>query len=49
MKILITCAAGFIGFNLASYLLNKSNHIITGIDNLNDYYSIILKKKDYLY
>ena len=45
MKILITGAAGFIGFNLANYLLNKSNHIITGIDNLNDYYSVILKNR----
>jgi len=45
MQILITGAAGFIGFNLANFLLNKSNHKITGIDNLNDYYSIDLKKK----
>ena len=45
MKILITGAAGFIGFNLANFLLNKSNHIITGIDNLNDYYSVTLKNK----
>jgi len=45
MKILITGAAGFIGFNLANFLLNKSKHIITGIDNLNDYYSVILKNK----
>jgi nucleoside-diphosphate-sugar epimerase len=33
MKILITGAAGFIGFNLVNFLLNKSNHKITGIDN----------------
>ena len=45
MKILITGVAGFIGFNLANFLLNKSNHKITGIDNLNDYYSVIFKKK----
>ena len=45
MKILITGAAGFIGFNLANFLLKKSNHKIIGIDNLNDYYSISLKKK----
>ena len=45
MKILITGAAGLIGFNLVNFLLNKSNHKITGIDNLNDYYSVILKKK----
>jgi len=38
MMILITGAAGFIVFNLANFLLYKSNHIITGIDNLNHYY-----------
>ena len=43
MKILITGAAGFIGFNLASRLL-KEGHEIVGIDNLNDYYDVNLKK-----
>ena len=33
MKILITGAAGFIGSNLASRLLEK-NHSVIGIDNL---------------
>lgn len=42
-KILITGAAGFIGFHLTQ-LLTKSNHTITGIDSINDYYSIDLKK-----
>jgi UDP-glucuronate 4-epimerase len=45
MKILITGAAGFIGFNLSNFLLKISNHKIIGIDNLNDYYSVTLKKK----
>ena len=44
MKILIIGAAGFIGFNLAKYLLKK-NYDVYGIDNFDDYYSIPLKKK----
>ena len=44
MQILITGAAGFIGFNLSNYLLYKSNVKIIGIDSLNSYYSIKLKK-----
>lgn len=43
MKILITGVAGFIGFNLASRLL-KDDHEVYGIDNLNDYYDVNLKK-----
>ncbi len=42
MKILVTGAAGFIGFNFAKFLLEKNIQII-GIDNLNDYYSVKLK------
>lgn len=42
MKILITGAAGFIGFHLAKHLL--SNDIaVAGLDNFNDYYSTTLK------
>ena len=44
MQILITGSAGFIGFNLAKYLLEKSNFRIIGIDSLNNYYSKRLKK-----
>ena len=33
MKILITGAAGFIGYHLASKLLSNKNNIIIGIDN----------------
>ena len=45
MKILITGIAGFIGFNFAQYLLKNSNHHIFGLDNLNNYYSVKVKKK----
>ncbi len=44
MQILITGAAGFIGFNLAKYLLRTSNAKIIGIDSLNNYYSKKLKR-----
>ena len=43
-KILITGVAGFIGFNLAIKLL-KNKSIVYGIDNLDPYYSVKLKKK----
>ena len=44
MKILITGSCGFIGFNLSKFLLKKKIKII-GIDNLNNYYDVNLKKK----
>ena len=44
MQILITGAAGFIGFGISKYLLSSSNAKIIGIDNLNNYYSKKLKK-----
>ncbi|MCG8568024.1 MAG: NAD-dependent epimerase [Desulfobacterales bacterium] len=43
MNTLITGIAGFIGFNLASRLLDEG-HTVVGIDNLNDYYDVNLKK-----
>ena len=43
MKILVTGAAGFIGFHLAKRFL-ESGATVFGIDNLNDYYSVQLKK-----
>ena len=44
MKILVTGAAGFIGSHLSNYFLQKKIKVI-GIDNIDDYYSIKLKKK----
>ena len=43
MKILVTGVAGFIGFHLARYLIKKKYNVI-GVDNLNTYYDINLKK-----
>ncbi|MDX1252543.1 MAG: NAD-dependent epimerase [Gammaproteobacteria bacterium] len=43
MKILITGTAGFIGNALAQRLLARGDEVI-GIDNLNDYYDVNLKK-----
>src|SRR5699024_11672208 len=42
MKILVTGAAGFIGFHLTRRLI-KENHQVVGLDNINDYYSTDLK------
>ncbi len=42
MKILITGAAGFIGFHLSKSLIEKG-HQVVGIDNINDYYDVNLK------
>lgn len=42
-KILVTGAAGFIGFHIAEKLLASST-AVHGIDNLNDYYDVALKQ-----
>nr|WP_299036250.1 NAD-dependent epimerase [uncultured Tenacibaculum sp.] len=42
MKILVTGAAGFIGYHLSERLL-ALGHTVVGIDNINDYYDINLK------
>ena len=42
-KILVTGAAGFIGFHLTRKLLARGEEVI-GIDNLNHYYDVTLKK-----
>ena len=44
MKILVTGAAGFIGAFLCKRLLETTNDEIVGLDNLNDYYDVSLKK-----
>ena len=43
MKILVTGAAGFIGFHLSRRLL-RDGHTVVGLDNLNSYYDVQLKK-----
>ena len=43
MKVLVTGSAGFIGSALSLRLLERGDEVI-GIDNLNDYYDIELKK-----
>jgi UDP-glucuronate 4-epimerase len=46
MKILVTGCAGFLGFHLCQSILKKNKNCqIIGIDNLNKYYSVSLKKK----
>src|SRR5690606_16419938 len=42
MKILVTGAAGFIGFYVSKILINKGHQVI-GLDNINDYYDPELK------
>ncbi|HHT96079.1 MAG TPA: NAD-dependent epimerase/dehydratase family protein [Clostridia bacterium] len=41
-RMLITGAAGFIGYHLSKRLL-EMNHTVVGLDNLNDYYDVNLK------
>ena len=43
MKILVTGAAGFIGFHVSKSLLERGDEVV-GLDNLNDYYDVALKK-----
>ena len=44
MNILVTGAAGFIGFHTIKELARSKNKIY-GLDSLNNYYSVKLKKK----
>lgn len=43
MKLLITGVAGFIGYTLAERMIERGEEVY-GIDNLNDYYDVSLKK-----
>lgn len=43
MNVLVTGAAGFIGYSLSARLLD-SGHTVYGIDNLNEYYDVNLKQ-----
>ena len=43
MKVLLTGAAGFIGFHTALQLLARGD-VVVGVDNLNDYYDVSLKE-----
>ena len=43
MKILVTGAAGFIGFHTAKQLLERGDTVV-GLDNFNDYYDVSLKE-----
>lgn len=42
MKVLVTGAAGFIGFHTAKFLLDRGDTVV-GLDNFNDYYDVALK------
>ncbi len=42
MKLLVTGAAGFIGFHTAKQLLERGDTVV-GLDNFNDYYDVDLK------
>ena len=48
MRILVTGAAGFIGFFLIK-LLCKNNFKVIGVDNLNTYYDVNLKILFFIY
>ncbi len=42
-RILVTGAAGFIGYHVAEHLLSRGD-VVVGVDNVNDYYDVSLKE-----
>ena len=47
-NILVTGCAGFIGMHITKKLL-ENNQRVLGVDNLNNYYDVNLKKKELIY
>ena len=45
MRILITGCAGFIGFHCSRFFSQKKGFKILGIDNLDNYYDVKIKRK----
>jgi len=43
LKVLVTGAAGFIGFHTSKFLLERGDEVV-GLDNLNEYYDVTLKR-----
>lgn len=43
MKILVTGSAGFIGFHVSRFLLERGNEVV-GLDNFNNYYDVKIKE-----
>jgi len=42
-RILVTGAAGFVGFHLCLALSNDPQNVVVALDNFNDYYDVKLK------
>lgn len=43
MKVMVTGAAGFIGFHVSKRLIDRGDEVV-GVDNVNDYYDVSLKE-----
>ncbi|MDY7029728.1 MAG: GDP-mannose 4,6-dehydratase, partial [Spirochaetota bacterium] len=42
MRVLVTGTAGFIGYHVAKYLLERGDEVV-GVDSVNDYYDVRVK------